>query len=116
MKGNKGQALVEFVIILPIMLILIFGMIDLGRIISLKNDLENVTSDVITFYENSYSEKEIEKIINENRKDDVSISINIKEEYVQIEASSTIKPITPGLSYVLKDAFDVKSSRVIKNE
>ena len=41
MKSNKGQALVEFVIILPITLILIFCVIDFGRIISLKSDLES---------------------------------------------------------------------------
>ena len=36
MKNNKGQALVEFIIILPIFLLLIISVIDFGNIISKK--------------------------------------------------------------------------------
>ena len=32
-KGKKGQALVEMALILPILLLLVFGMIDFGRIL-----------------------------------------------------------------------------------
>ena len=48
MKNNKGQALVEFVIILPVMLLLIFSIIDFGIVIYEKNNLENVISDAVT--------------------------------------------------------------------
>jgi len=41
MKNNKGQALVEFIIILPIFLLLIISIIDFGNIISKKYSLEN---------------------------------------------------------------------------
>ena len=38
MKINrKGQALIEFVLILPVLIMLIFGFIDLGRIILENN-------------------------------------------------------------------------------
>ena len=51
MKNSKGQALVEFVIILPITLMLMFCIIDFGRVISVKSDLESKTDDIVTFYE-----------------------------------------------------------------
>ena len=52
MKMNcKGQALIEFVIILPVLIMLIFGFIDLGRIILENNKLENLTTNVINRYE-----------------------------------------------------------------
>ena len=44
---KKGQALVEFVIILPIFLFLLLGVIDVGRIMYTKVNLENTISDVV---------------------------------------------------------------------
>ncbi len=116
MKSNKGQALVEFAIILPITLILIFTIIDFGRIITLKNDLQSVTSDVVTFYQNGKEEAEIKNIINENRKDKLDIIITVKGEYATVSVSKKIKPITPGLSYISDSIFNVSVSRVIRNE
>lgn len=113
MKSNKGQALVEFVIILPVALILLFSIIDFGRVISLKSELESVASDSVTFYQDGRTLEDIKRLI---KLDDVSISINEQGEYTSIEVEKEIKPITPGLSYIAKDVFDVKISRVTKNE
>ncbi len=52
MKNNRGQALVEFVLVLPILLLLIFAFLDLGRIIVCKNHLEGVMSEVSSLEEN----------------------------------------------------------------
>lgn len=116
MRNSKGQALVEFVIILPIILILIFCIVDFGRVISLKGDLQNVTSDVVTLYQNGKTEEEIKVLINATNKKDVNLKITPKDDYVTIIAEKTIKPITPGLSYIAKKVFDVSASRVIRNE
>ena len=40
--NKKGQALVEFVIILPVIILLFFGAVDFGRIIIKTNELENL--------------------------------------------------------------------------
>ena len=45
MRNKKGQALIEFVIILPVMLLLVFCLIDFGMVIYEKNNLENIVSD-----------------------------------------------------------------------
>lgn len=113
--NKKGQALVEFVIILPIMILLIFCVVDFGRVISVKNDLDNVTSDAVLFYQNGKSEEEINALV---KKDDnnMKLDFEIKDDYITITVSKTIKPITPGLSYIPVNVFDVSSSRVIKNE
>lgn len=112
---EKGQALIEFIMILPVMLILVFTVVDFGRIISLKSDLENVTSDAILFYEEGKVEDEINDII-KAKDEDIKITIINKDDYAILSATKTIKPITPGLSYIAKDVFNVKASRVIKNE
>src|SRR5665648_31012 len=40
MKKENGQSLVEFALVLPILLILVFGIIDFGMLFSAKNQLE----------------------------------------------------------------------------
>ena len=63
--NKKGQALVEFVIILPIMILLIFCVVDFGRVISVKSELENVTSDAVMLYQNGKMPDEINSILQE---------------------------------------------------
>lgn len=114
MKSNKGQALVEFVIILPVTLVLIFCIIDFSRVISLKSDLESKTSDAVTFYQDGKTAEDISRLL---KLDDETI-IKIEEEgtYTSVSTSKKIKPITPGLSYIAEKVFDVKVTRVVKDE
>ena len=53
MKNNKGQALVEFIIILPVIILLIMCIVDFGNIISNKYKLENDLDTVVKLYENN---------------------------------------------------------------
>ena len=114
MKSKKGQALVEFVIILPVTLILLFGIVDFGRIISLKSNLENLATDSVTFYSDGRTLEDIKRLLKLD--DNTTITINEQGEYTSIELKKQIKPITPGLSYIAPSVFDVKVTRVTKNE
>ena len=119
MKNNKGQALIEFAIILPIMLILTFGVIDFARVISEKNSLENKLSDVVLMYQNG---KDINEINSTLKKEDekVELEFNTDDKYVTIKLNKTINPITPGITHISKKIFDISVNRVIykviKNE
>ena len=44
--NRKGQALIEFVLILPIFILILFATVDFGLILSKKNELENTSVDV----------------------------------------------------------------------
>lgn len=112
-KDEKGQALVEFIIILPVTLILMFCVIDFARVISLRSNLETITQDATILYQ---SGKTLENIKNEIDLDGADLSITINGEYVNVTTAKTIKPITPGFSYVLSDVFSVEVSRVVRNE
>ena len=92
MKNSKGQALVEFVIILPITLMLMFCIIDFGRVISVKSDLESKMDDIVTFYESGNTLEEINSKMDNK---DVKVLLDIKGDYVNITVSKKIKPITP---------------------
>ncbi len=45
MRSEKGQAAVEFALVLPILLMLIFGLIDFGRILYTKNALTSLSQE-----------------------------------------------------------------------
>ena len=113
---NKGQALVEFIIILPIILLLVFGIIDFARIVHEKNHLESVSNEISTMYRYGKSIDEINNIISSESNDDITIISNVKEEYTTLTIKKVINPITPGITKILKSAFNISVKRVIYNE
>ena len=49
MKKNKGQALIEFVLILPILFVLFTFIFEVGMIINEKSEVESKVTDTIIF-------------------------------------------------------------------
>lgn len=45
MRSEKGQAAVEFALVLPILLMLIFGIIDFGRVLYTKSALTSLSQE-----------------------------------------------------------------------
>lgn len=109
--NKKGQALVEFVIILPVFLLLTFCVVDFARIISLKNELENMSSDVSNLYQNGKNDYEIKSLL---EKDDIKITIDNEGDYIKININKKINPITPGLNKIPTKVFDVNVNRIIR--
>ncbi len=111
--NKKGQALVEFIIILPVLIMLFFGAVDFGRIVIRKNELESITSDVVKLYKEGSSYEKIESFLKENNENN-TISIKNKDnEYVEFELQSEMTFVTPGLGKILGEPYIVKSKRVI---
>ncbi len=59
-KREKGQSMVEFAIILPLLLLLIGPVVDLGRLVYAKTQLQNITGDLLhmVVLENEYSHQD----------------------------------------------------------
>ena len=49
MLNNKGQSLVLFIIILPILIFILILVIDVGKIIVLKQELNNISEFVLDY-------------------------------------------------------------------
>lgn len=98
--SNKGQALIEFILIMPVMVYLILVFVDFSLILSTKNKLDNNVSNLVMEYKETGlcpSEALCEF-------SDKYEKITVKEKYV---------PKTPGLSLILKDPYYIKSERVV---
>ncbi len=116
MMSKKGQALVEFVLLLPIIIFIILTMFDFGNIIYQKNHLENVLSNVVSLYENNYTEKEIEDKLS-LQKEEISIDIENKgRKEISISLEKKVSVITPGLNYVIDNPYEISTSRSIVYE
>ena len=108
--NRKGQALVEFVLILPIFIMILFSIVDFGMIFNKKNELENISIDIINLLKNNNKIEEIQK---EYPK--VDIKLTNEEKYTIVEISTKVNIITPGLNRVLGNPYIVKVERKIPN-
>lgn len=111
---NKGQALVEFVLVLPVLLLLIFAFFDISRIMLGRNHIESVMDEVVSLV---HKEKSLNEINNYLEKDDYDITCKINNgEYTEIVLTSKIDLITPGMKRILDNPYTIKIERSIINE
>ena len=109
--NRKGQALVEFVLILPVFIMILFVIVDFGNILNNKSKLENISADVIDMYKNGDS---IDSIKNNYK--DISISTSkYKNKYTKIVIKKKVNVITPGLNRIIGNKFPIEVERVISN-
>lgn len=111
--NQRGQALVEFVLILPVFILLVFAFIDAGKVILCQNHLENSMNDVVLMVKDKKEVSEIETFLknDDTYKIDVSISVS---EYTKIVLETKIDLITPGINRIFNE--NVKIERSIIHE
>ena len=97
--NKKGQALVEFILILPVLIFILLLVIDMGRIKKKKNHLEVVLNDV----------SEGSSTIN-----DKEYKIDIKIDNNYIELKSCIDLYTPGLDKIIGNPTCFSTSKELK--
>ena len=97
--NKKGQALVEFIIILPIIIFIMLAIIDYGLISHNKNKLENIIGDVSSMLKNNETNDEINKFLNKN---DSTLKVDIEEsdKYINVRLYKKYNYITPGLNKI----------------
>ena len=97
--NNKGQALVEFLLVLPILIFILLLVVDFGRLMIMRNHLESVLANV----DNSTTEV-----------NDLEYKITIEKKDNHIILKSCTDVYTPGLSKILGNPACVTTSKEIK--
>ena len=114
MKNRKGQALVEFIIICPIIIMLLTSIIDFGIYFNKKNELESSLEEVVNIYKKTNSLEEVNKYLSKTNKG-IKLNYTTSEEFYTIKLSEEYKFQTPGLNLVFKNK-DIDVERVVYNE
>jgi|GEM_PF-332296 len=109
-NNNKGQALVEFVLVMPIFIFIIMAMVDLGNIIYKKYNLENTLDTVVELYEQGENQKMAAYASVENINLDIT---NVGEELTKVSISKDINIITPGLNNILGKNYTLSVDRTV---
>ncbi len=114
-KRRNGQALVEFVLLLPLFIFMIFTVIDFGKILYTKNNLESKMDEVITLYETKKESENIKDLLKLG-KEKIELEIKNEQEYINFFLKKKLEILTPGLNLILKNPYEVVSKRVVYNE
>jgi len=106
--NRKGQALIEFVLILPVLLFILFAVIDFGIIFTTQNNLESDSADIIELFKNGTSIEEIKIMYDDNQ-----IDISNNEEYYRFKITTSVNLITPGFNRIFGDPYVIDVERII---
>lgn len=109
--NNRGQTLVLFVMLLPIMLLVMVLVFDIGKSIVEKQKLDNISFMIVSYGIEHSKDDNIEGTLKElvtlNYKDATDVEILVKDDYVSISLSGKVKGVFGNL--VGKSFFEVKS-------
>lgn len=110
MRNNKGQALVEFVILIPVLILLILSIFDLGNIILKKYKLENELDTIINYYNNND-----EQLMNSYASmKDISIKKERKNNnMIDIKVLYEVNINTPVLNKIMGENYQIETSRIV---
>ena len=112
MLNKKGQALIEFVLVLPILIMLIFSMVDFGNMFITKSSLETTLNTVVELYKEDLSHGDIQSKITDQNVSIVTEDMN--DGYVKLVLIQNIELITPGLNLIFDNPYQITVERVVK--
>ena len=107
-KNSKGQALIEFILILPILLILTIGIFDLFNMQNQKYELSNDLDYVSELYINGINEY----LNNKN----IVMDQRIDGTFIEIRLTKKVKLITPLLNKILSNPYEISVKRSVYYE
>lgn len=115
--NKKGQALIEFLLILPVFLLILFAIIDFGQIFLEKNNLENLANEAVKAYGEDKNYDYVNNYLNSLTDKDFELTLDRNDaSTVLIKIQRDVNIITPGLQKVLGSNFKASSERVVIDE
>lgn len=104
MKKNSGQALVEFVIILPIILVILLYIFEFGKITLKKYELESNMELITELYKDKKTD-ELNNFVNSNN---IIISYSKNNDLTTITIKKNIKTNMPLINKILGNNIETR--------
>ena len=119
---NRGQSLVMFVVIVPLLLLVLAMVVDIGNLVNNKIEINSVNKLAISYgidnIDKDNIENEVKDIINKNYKDIDDIKISIQDEKISIDLKCYSKSIFGNIigtkGYLIESYMDSGKKRIEK--
>ena len=109
MSNNKGQALVEFIIVAPILILIIMAIVDISNIASKKMKLENNLDTVVSLYQ----DKNFNSIESLSNTEHFIFNYEKNNDTTTISLKQNIKVFTPFLNKIIGNNYSIETKRII---
>ena len=106
---EKGQALVEFILILPIILLVFVALLDIGNIFLQKYNLNDSLQTVTDLYQND-KQTEMRAYI---AKEGLTFDEKVTSDMAKLTLKKQISISAPGLTNVLGKNYTIETSKNI---
>ena len=110
MRNNKGQALIEFILVLPVLLLVIISIVDFGNIILKKYELENDIDNVAELYKNSGN---VELYLSNKN---LTIKYTNSDNFTNITIYKKVNVVSPVLVPILGSKYEIHTEKSVINE
>ncbi|MBM6619514.1 TadE/TadG family type IV pilus assembly protein [Bacillus suaedaesalsae] len=125
-KEERGQSLVEMALLLPVLLLILVGIIDFGRLLYSYSHLHMATQETVRLGGLGKSDSEITQFAKEyihlSEPGTLTVSISPNEsnresgDYVTVSLQYPIELLTPLLSEVIPNPIQLKTDSTIRVE
>ena len=105
--NKKGQALVEFILILPVLLLIVMAIIDIGNIFFNKYDLNKDLDTVTELYRNGKTKELGVYLANE----ELSLEDKNQNGMITLTLKKNIEINAPGLTNILGEDYLIKNTK-----
>ncbi len=109
MRNERGQALIEFLMIVPILFLIIMAVFDFGNILYHRYELENH----VDFIANLYEDDKQEELASYLSKHNLTMEVNRETDYQVIYVKRKVSITTPGLGKILGDPYSISTSKTL---
>lgn len=106
--NKKGQALIEFILILPVLLLIIIAMIDIGNIFLEKYNLNKDLDTISELYQNNENKKLAAYIASEG----ITLDEKTNDGMTTLTIKKKIEITAPILSNILGKEYEINTSKV----
>lgn len=112
MLNNKGQSLILFIIIMPILLLIMILIVDIGRVYVLKNELQNISNIVVDYGLDNIDSIDLEEkmleLVTINKNNVLYVDIDINDRVIYLTLKDNVSGILS--SVIGKSIFEVNVS------
>ena len=109
---KKGQALTEFILVLPVILIILLAIFNVSYIYFEKYNLEKNMETVTDLYKS----EDIQTLKAYVSKEEITFKENKKGNLVELSLSKKLSISAPGLNQVLGKKYEIKTTQTIFEE